>query len=234
MTTALLAKEDGTIFSNDLTRTFCDRLNQLIDRRPDVIRTGRGKVVDFASKFDIHYTTAHRLIHAESLPSATLLLKIADTFDVSESWLLGRGSREIEDMLGEALTRISIFNPREPELSRFIGLPAGVIPSEMDTSTLIYTRTGVDAQDDHVLVKTTAEPIDGRVHLVYDPATKITYLRRISVMLGRDELLCFSLGNGQTETLKNADIVFGQTNEAQKLSIVGPVVARVSFGFKGD
>lgn len=230
MTGAVLNDNEDTIASVDLIRVFSDRLNKMIDRRPDIIRRGHGKVVDFAAKFSIHYTTAHRLINAENLPSSQLLVKIADVFDVSESWLLGRGSRDVED---ESLTRINVFNPRQPDPKLYIGLPDGVIPAGIDTSALIYNRVGVDGGD-CVIVKIMAEPVDGSVHLVYDHKSKITYLRRISVMLGRNELLCFNLDNGQTETLKNENIVFGQTQDAQKLSVVGQVVARVSFGFKDD
>lgn len=226
---------DSTVTS-ELAVIFCDRLTQIIDRRPDVIRKGRGRVNDFADKFQIHYTTAHRLLNGESLPAAALLCQIADTFEVTESWLLGRGAHDVDQMVDEAMVKIKIFKPRSPDSNLYATIPSTEIPQGTDSSTLLYTRTDSDGGTEDVVVKMMAEPSDGKVHLVYDPANEKTYLRRITVMPGHEgELLCFSLGTGATERLSLKNLVFGVIDGAEKkLSIVGPIVARVVYKFKGD
>lgn len=236
MTTALPDPDSENSVGAELTVIFCDRLTQIIDRRPDVIRKGRGRVNDFADKFGIHYTTAHRLLHGESLPSAVLLCQIADTFEVTESWLLGRGAHDVDEMVDEAMVKIKIFKPRSPDSNLYATIPSTELPQGMDSSTLLYTRTVSDAGPEDVVVKMMAEPSDGQVHLIYDPANEKTYLRRLNVMPGHEgELLCFSLGTGATERLSTKNIVFGAIDGTdKKLSIVGPIVARVVYKFKGD
>lgn len=215
--------------------TFCDRLTQIIDRRPDVVRKGRGRVNDFAAKFNIHYTTAHRLLEGKSLPSATLLCAIADKFEISESWLLGRGEPDVDVLLDKSSAKIQIFKPRSSEGKLFATIPISELPAGFDSSKLIYTRTVTErGREEDVIVKLMAEPSEGKVHLIYNPVDDSTYLRRINVLASKGDLLCFSVDTGATETLKAKDVVFGSLNVAKKLSVVGPVVARIRFGFKGD
>lgn len=226
---------EENLVSKELTVIFCDRLNQIIDRRPDIIRIGRGRTNDFAAKFDIHYTTAHRLLHGLSLPAATLLCNIAETFGVTESWLLGRGAPDVDEMLDESFMKVHIFKPRSSEDNLFILFPSSELPSGVDTAKLIYTRVATEKGDQEgVLVQQVAEAQEGKVHLIYNPEFDNTYLRRINVIPTRGELLCFSLDSGTMETMKMSDVVFGQGKGAKKTSIMGPVIARVKFGFKGD
>ncbi len=226
---------EAILVSKELTVIFCDRLNQIIDRRPDIIRIGRGRTNDFAAKFDIHYTTAHRLLHGLSLPAATLLCNIAETFGVTESWLLGRGAPDVDEMLDESFVKLHIFKPRSSENNLFILFPTSELPAGFDSAALLYTRTATEkGEEEDVLVQQVAEPQEGKVHLIYNPEIENTYMRRINVIPTRGELLCFSLETGIMETMKMSDVVFGQTKGATKMSIVGPVIARVKLGFKGD
>ncbi|ABD71957.1 hypothetical protein Rfer_4270 (plasmid) [Rhodoferax ferrireducens T118] len=228
-------KSEENLVSKELTVIFCDRLNQIIDRRPEIIRVGRGRTNDFAAKFVIHYTTAHRLLHGLSLPSATLLCNIAETFGVTESWLLGRGAPDVDEMLDDSFVKLHIFKPRSPENNLFILFPASELPPGTDSATLLYTRTVTEkGEDEGVVVQQVAAPQEGKVHLIYNPEFDNTYLRRINVIHTRGELLCFSLETGTMETMKMSDVVFGQSKGATKTSIIGPVIARVKTGFKGD
>lgn len=219
----------------ELAVIFCDRLTQIIDRRPDVIRAGRGRTNDFAVKFDIHYTTAHRLLHEESLPPAALLCKIADTFDVTESWLLGRGETDVDKLIDESSVKIHIFTPRTSSPPQYATIPSSELPALFDSSKLIFNRTTTEyGEEVSVVVKLTAEAHEGKVHLLYDPINARTYLRRINIIHSRGELLCVSTKNGVTETLKIDSLDFGQLENATKTCVLGPVVAHIAYSFKGD
>jgi hypothetical protein len=219
----------------ELAVVFCDRLTQIIDRRPDVIRAGRGRTNDFAVKFDIHYTTAHRLLHEESLPPAALLCKIADTFDVTESWLLGRGESDVDTLVSDSAVKIHIFSPRSSSPPQFASMPASELPAGFDSARLIFNRTTTEfGSEVSVVVKLTAEAHEGKVHLLYDPVNARTYLRRINIIHSRNELLCVSTKNGTTETLKIEDLHFGDIESTTKTSVLGPVVAHIAYSFKGD
>lgn len=218
-----------------LTGIFSDRLNQIINLRPGGIRPGRSRTNDFAAKFNIHYNTAHRLLHGKILPSVALLCSIAEAFDVSESWLLGRGARNVEDMRGESLVKIPIFKPRSAGSAAFATIPAGELPRDFDSTKLLYARTRTERGDvEDVIVRLMDEPQEGKVHLIYDPKIEDTYLRRINVIRARRELLCFTLETAAMETLRISDIVVGKESDTNQLSILGPVVARIKFAFKGD
>lgn len=226
---------DGSPVSTELTGIFSDRLNQIIDLRPGDIRPGRSRTNDFAAKFNIHYNTAHRLLHGKILPSVELLYSIAGAFDVSESWLLGRGARNVKDMRGESLVKIPIFRPRSSRSAPFATIPADELPRDFDSTKLLYSRTRTERGDvEDVIVRLMDEPQEGKVHLIYDPKIDDTYLRRINVIAARGELLCFTLETAAMETVKISDVVVGGKGGTNMLSILGPVVARIKFGFKGD
>ncbi len=63
---------------------FLERLSELIDVKCD------GKQTVFAEKTGISQSTISCYFTRGSLPSATQLIKIADVFDVSVDYLLGR------------------------------------------------------------------------------------------------------------------------------------------------
>lgn len=225
-------KPDG-----DLVRitVFCDRLNQICDRRPSVIRSGRGRVGDIAAKFGIHYTSAYRLLNALGLPNCELLWKMADEFDVSESWLLGRGPSNVDDLLDKSPVQIHVFNPRSSEVGNFATVPAGLLPVGFDSSKLIYSRVITETgHDEDVLVRLTAEPQEGKVHLFFDPSNDHTHLRRVNIDFAKRQLMCSTTETAQISMIPQDSVVYGQTQDAKKLSILGPVVARVVYGFKGD
>jgi transcriptional regulator with XRE-family HTH domain len=227
--------EQDSIDNKVLLVVFCDRLNQIIDRRIDVIRSGRGRINDFKDKLGIHYTTAHRLLSGDALPNVALLHKIAKIFDVTEHWLLGGGASDIDAQVEMSGVKIHLFRPRSPDSEQTITVPVELFPEGFDSAQLVWNSTVSGVGDpQEVVVKKTAEPAEGRVHLLYDPVTERTFLRRINVVPSTAELLCFSLETGAVERIKTTEVVFGQTTKAEKLSIVGPVVARVTFGFKGD
>ena len=214
---------------------FSDRLTQIVDRRPDIIKTGKGRISDFALKFDIHYTTAYRLFCAKGLPNAALLVDIANTFDVSESWLLGREAADIDDYLAESRLKIAIFSPRSNDPDLFLSLPTSEIPAGLDSSQLLFAKGLADlGPQTRVLVKVAAEPHDGRVHLIYDPKNHTTFLRRVTVLPASRQLAMCGMHNPTQDIVALTKVVFGKTNDAKKLSVVGPVLARLIFGFKGD
>lgn len=235
MSTKTVDPDEGSSNARELAVLFCDRLTQIIDRRPDVIRKGRGRINDFAAAFDIHYTTAYRLLNSESLPSCALLCSIADKFQVTESWLLGRGHDDVDVMLDESPVKIHILKPRSTESDLYATIPPSELPPGFDSSKLVYTRVfSENGEEEDVIVKMTAEPHEGKVHLIFDPQIDNTYLRRINVLPSRGELLCCTLDTGAMVTLKAADVVFGGKDGGKKLRIVGPVMARIRFGFRGD
>jgi transcriptional regulator with XRE-family HTH domain len=228
-----------------LIAVFTDRLTQIIDRRQDVIRSGRGRTNDFAVKFGMHYTTANRLLKGESLPPADVLCQIAEAFDVTESWLLGRNSYDVDELLDNGSTRIHIFNPRSESSDKFLTIPTTELPMGFDSSKLVFNKTTTELGEDvSVIVKLTAEVQEGRVHLLYDPKNAKTYLRRINIVPSQGALFCFGTDTGLSETLKIENVEFGNLSKrddqsideskSYKVVILGPVVARIAFGFKGD
>lgn len=239
------AAPGATVGTATRTAIFCDRLTQIIDRRHDVIRSGRGRTNDFASKFGMHYTTAHRLLNGESLPPAEVLCQLADAFDVTESWLLGRGANDVDDLLDNSATKIHIFNPRSDATDQFATIPTSELPAGFDSSKLIFNKTTTELGEDvSVIVKLTAEAQEGRVHLLFDPENSKTYLRRINVVPSRSELWCMGTDTGLSETLKIENVEFGNLQKRDpkdksqrgsgRVVILGPVIARIAFGFKGD
>lgn len=235
METVTLESAEGNTAAKARTATFCDRLNHIIKMRPDVVRPGRSRTNDFASKFNIHYATANKLLNGKIDPSLALAWSIADAFDVSLNWLCGEGSRDVNEMRNESLVKILIFKTRSSEEQAFALVPAGELPRGFDSTNLVYAQTRTEKGDiENVIFKLITVPQEGKVHLIFDPKTKDTYLRRINVMPDRDELLCFTLETGAIETVKFSKAVFGQMSDAEKLCILGPVVARIKFGFKGD
>ncbi len=231
---SLEAGDESTV-SSDLMAIFSERLNQAIDLHPEIIRPGRRRTNDFAAKFDIHYNTALRLLHGKILPSVVVLRSIADALDVTESWLLGRAVTNLKAMHDEPVVSIPIFKPRSSGNATCATIPAGELPPDFDATKLLYTRTRTERGDvEDVIVRLMDEPQEGRVHLIYDPKIEETYLRRINVIPARGELLCFTLETAAMETMRISDVVVGQKSETNKLSILGPVVARIKFAFKGD
>lgn len=214
-----------------LRAIFADRLTQIIDRRVDVIRKGRGRIGDFADKFQIHYTTAFRLMNGTSLPGAVLLCQIADAFDVTESWLLGRGVADIDKMIDEGFIKIHLFSPRGNDASdTCLTVPASIVPSGLDSAKLLYVKVAANdgLQDDAVIIKVTPEAQDGKIHLIYDPADDTTVLRQISVHQAKGKISAICLKDGSPTVYDIKDLVFGETKDASKLSIVGPVALRIS------
>ena len=228
------AHEDASVF-DALAAIVCGRLNQIVDRRPDVVQAGRSRVTAFAAKIGVHYNTANRLLKGDILPSAVHLCRIAKEFEVSESWLLGRGSLTAYDAHEESLVKIHMFNPNAPEIDQFATVPVGLLPRGLNAARLLFARTRTaKGTFENVIVKLMADPQEDEVHLVYDPATGDTSLRRINVISTRNELLCLTLETGLMKTLKFSDVVLGEPCSTSKPSILGPVVARIKFGFGSD
>ena len=124
--------------STALKVIFSDRLTQILDRRPDVIRQGQGRVMDLAAKFDIQYTTAYRLIGGKALPNCALLCKLAEAFDTTESWLLGRGPADVDEMIASEGLRIEVFAPQSGAPKWYIGLHESILPAGLDTAKLMF------------------------------------------------------------------------------------------------
>lgn len=227
---------DVTVFEA-LTTVVCERLNMIIDKRTDVIQPGKSRIPAFALVVDVHYNTANRLLKGEILPSAVHLCRIAKEFGVTESWLLGRG--EIDDYNGNdsPFYKVQIFDPNVTQNEHFITIPIGQLPLGLSSDKLVFTQTQTEmGETENVVVKLSNNAHDGKVHLIYDStiAARKTYMRRINVIEGRDELVCFTLETGQVEIHKFKDVVFGLMNGTDKLSIMGPVLARIQLTFKGD
>lgn len=230
----LKAHADDSAF-DALTAVVCKRLNHIVDRRPDVVQAGRSRVTDFAAKVGVHYNTANRLLRGEILPSAVHLCRIAKEFEVSESWLLGRGSLTAYDAQDESLVKIHVFNPHGSGIDQFATVPAGLLPRELNAAQLLFARTrSAKGNLENVIVKLMAHAHEDEVHLVYDPTTGDTSLRRINIISTRNELLCLTLETGLMKTLKISDVVLGEPCSTSKPCILGPVVARIKFGFGSD
>lgn len=221
--------------TQELMNIFSDRLTRILDQRPDVVMPGRSRTNDFAAKFNIHYATAHRLLNAKSLPSVDLLCSIAQTLGVTESWLLGRGDDRLVNPPTGSVVQIEVYNPTALNEAAFITIPSEVLPPNFDTRDLLVARARTELGDwEYVIARLNNAPQEGRVHLLYDPANGITYLRRINLIQNRGELLCATLETAAMETVKLSDVVIGDKHATSTLSILGPVVARLKFGFKGD
>lgn len=227
------SEEPANEIEGQLRAIFADRLTQVIDRRVDVIRKGRGRINDFADKFKIHYTTAFRLMNGITLPGCVLLCEIAEAFDVTESWLLGRGVDDIDRMIESEYIKIHLFAPRTNEANeQCLTVPVSVVPAGTDSSKLIYVKVAsVDGlRDDAVVIKVTPEAQDGKVHLLYDPADDTTFLRQITVHNAKGKISAISLKDGSPAVYDMKDLVFGETKNVGYLSIIGPIVARIACG----
>jgi transcriptional regulator with XRE-family HTH domain len=217
---------------NPLLIVFADRLNQVIDRRPDVCRKGRGRVGDFAERFGLHYTTAHRLLNGASLPTAQLLLEIGKAFDVSLDWLMGIGREDVDQQLEDQPLSIEVFDPRSNRVD-VIWLPLNLLPVGLDSSKLLaaVVTTGLmgGSYKELALVRVMPEIADGAVHLVYDPAKDRNVLLRLYLNLSQNKITAMANPSGMVETIDADSVVFGQTHGAKSLSIVGPVIGSLSF-----
>ncbi len=215
-----------------LLLVFADRLNQVIDRRPDVCRKGRGRVGDFAERFNLHYTTAHRLLNAASFPTAQLLLEIGKAFDVSLDWLMGVGREDIDQLLEDQPLRVEVFDPRSNRADS-IFLPQSLLPAGLDSAKLVaaVVTSGLmgGSYKDLALVRVMSEVVDGEIHLVYDPKRDRNLLVRLNLGLTQAKITASSEPAGMVEILDANEVVFGQTRGAPALSIVGPVIGSLSF-----
>jgi hypothetical protein len=215
-----------------LLATFAERLNRVMDHRPDLCRKGRGRVGDFAERFHLHYTTAHRVLHATTFPTPELLLDIRRTFDVSLDWLLGMGGDEpVTNDAGTPL-RVDVFDPRadRPEA---LWLQPSLLPASLSGTTLVaavinaHPMKGPDR--DLALVPVMEQIVDGAVHVIYDPARGRNVLMRLNMSLSHTRVTAVSVHSGETEHLDTQQLQFGQTHGALLPSVIGPVVATLAF-----
>ena len=212
--------------------TFAERLNRVIDHRPDLCRKGRGRVGDFAEHFHLHYTTAHRVLHAIAFPTPDLLVEIRRTFDVSLDWLMGVGGDEPGASDAQAPVRVDVFDPRsdQPEA---IWLPHGLLPRSLVGTGLVaavingHPMTGPDR--DLALAPVMEQIVDGAVHVIYDPARGRNLLMRLGMSLSHTRVTATSVHSGETEQLDTRQLQFGQTHGALLPSVIGPVVATLTF-----
>jgi hypothetical protein len=215
-----------------LLATFAERLNRVIDHRPDVCRKGRGRVGDFAERFNLHYTTAHRVLHATTFPTPELLLAIRSTFDVSLDWLMGVGGDQPGTNDAQTPLRVDVFDPlvERPEA---LWLPPGLLPTSLAGQTLVaavingHPMNGPDR--DLALVPVMEQIVDGAVHVIYDPARGRNVLMRLSMSLSHTRVTAISVHSGETEHLDTQQLQFGQTHGALLPSVIGPVVATLTF-----
>ena len=208
-----------------LQLVFTDRLNQILDKKPGVIRSGRGRLNDFCMLFKVHYTTTHRIFHGQTLPNPLLLRDIADKFEVSIDWLLGRGESDVDAELSTSFVKIKWFDPRSNIANVDIELPIHLFTNDAVSSNLLVTETTtIDRSKQNIIVKITREPEDSSVHLIYDPLNDITYLSRIFIVPMSDSLFFANTITGSMEKIKKSSLVFGAPTTEMKLHVVGPVI----------
>lgn len=216
-----------------LLALFSDRLNQLLDKYPDQYRTGRGRVVDFAARFNLNLTTARRLLSAEGLPPLEVAKNFADAFGSTVDWLIGGGQHDIDDVVDDGTTRIEVFAPR----GNFFGnitVPTWLLPSGIDSSRIVATVNCSDAgtpnqKEEIHLVRIAAEMQDGVPHMFYDPQTDSIFSRTLQFSPDRKQIMTMEKETGLVATIARKDVVFGELRGAKKLCIIGPVIGRISF-----
>lgn len=218
-----------------LTVLFTDRLTQALDRRSDVIRAGRGRVGDFARYFDIHYTTAQRLLAGESLPPVALLAKITAALQVPSTWLLGEDDNyDIDQTLEKSIVKVWRYSPADAShLQVHIDVPIPELPQGFDSSRLVYARAvGKNSVTHTIIAKVLLEPVNDVIHLVYYPKSNYVCLRRVQVMPSLGKVYIHPGDGGDSEVFKMDKLAFGEVSAdtGGKVCIVGPVVASLHFG----
>lgn len=220
---------------SQLVKIFGERLNVIVDRHPDKVTPGRPRVNAFAKLFEIHYSTADRLLACEGLPSVTLLARIAQTFNTTESWLLGRNTEDQSTSSPYPSVQIRNFSELPEGLVPFGMIAQEIFPPGFDSSNLLFTRVREEGEsDEDVIVKVSTKPENGKVHLFHDPVTARRFLRRVTFLPEKKEYLCGTLKTGNITIVKFENVLLGEPESDSKLCIVGPVVARIKYFFKGD
>ena len=214
--------------SKALTMVFCDRLNQAIDRRPDVIRKGRGRTNDFKDRFGLHYTTAHRLLEGQVLPTAPQLQKFANFFGLPIGWFLGEGEPDVDAEISRSNLKIEIFDPHSSKL-KYLTAPVEDFMTGFDTGRLIMHRLPGHRGDEVVFVRVQHRMTDGAVHLIHAHEDDTTLLRRLSFGRGpSDTIMAVSHRTGHASKYLPSECNFGErTDPDKKFTIIGPVVAMI-------
>lgn len=224
-----------TEYEQRLSTVFTDRLMQTLDRRTDVIKSGRGQVGDFARYFNVHYTTAQRLLSGNSLPSVVLLTKISKALQVSINWLVGEDDDyDIDQKLEKSVARISRYSPRDAAHMQVHALvPISELPQGLDSAQLVYAKAmGRNSLTETIIAKVLLEPVNDVIHLVYYPKTHNVCLRRVQVMPSINTVYLHTADGSDSEKFKFEKLAFGNTSTETdgKVCVVGPVVASLNLG----
>lgn len=212
--------------TNALMAMFCDRLNQAIDRRPDVIRTGRGRTNDFKDRFGLHYTTAHRLLEGEALPNFELLSDMSRFFDLPVGWFYGEGAADIDVQIDQSSLGMELFAPRSNK-SKSAQLPLELFPAGFDSGRLMICRVAGATGQEVLIVRVSSEARDGEEHVIYFPENDSLEVRRLSLRKGpSDAITAVSPRTGDAYALHPSECQFGEPSK-QKITVIGPVVAKL-------
>lgn len=208
--------------STDLQAVFLDRLNQALNEHTATFPPGRGRVVAFARCFDIHYTTAQRILEKGVLPGTRTLIEIAHALGVTCDWLLGASA-------GYAP------RPNTVEVMRYAPLEAGHMASHFTLPTddpafagnegrqLVFaSATGRFHRQRKVIAVLDGSCADEQVCLIYFPGSCRMELRRVQ-MAGPNVFL--HTGDGRdSERFVATDLDFGLTHTGGNPCVVGPVL----------
>lgn len=224
-----------SLVEKQISTVFTDRLTQILDRRDGVIRGGRGRVGDFARFFDVHYTTAQRLLAGTSLPSVVLLTQIAKALQVPAGWLIGDDDEyDVDQKLEKSVIKICRYSPRDAgHMAVHVPVPMAELPAGFDSSQLVYAKAiGRNGIAHTVVARVLLEPVNDVIHLIYYPKNNFVCLRRVQVMPSVGKVYIHPADGTDSEVFKMDKMAFGDTSaEADgKVCIVGPVVASLNYG----
>lgn len=225
-------REPLSVDGDALLKQVSGRLRQLLDKHSDTFGSGRGQTTAFARALNTSHGTAVRFLSGQSLPPALVLIALSRMLGVSVDWLLGISDTGMESALTSTQRYVDFFDPTSPSSDGGkITVAGSIMPAGLDTASLVVCRMlGATTRHEDVIVRRQSNPVDGRLHAVFQPASGGLYLRKVVASPSTGDFLLLDPNSGETERLAPETYETATLDRAgNKLSIVGPVVARIAY-----
>lgn len=215
-----------------LRAVMCNRINEAISRNPGLFRPGRGRLSDFATRYGMMRTVAHRLLTGQADASPRLLIALAKDTNLPTDFFYGlTEGGDVESVIEsqETLT-IPVFHAPGHTVTVHPQMLSVRNPEHLQ---VVYvgqlTNNSFAVPGDYLFVEHEEQITSGAVYAGLAFGQDQPTLLSVTRHLTQDQFIC--KGTDQHEfTLKSKDLVFHEEDlAAGKLFLVGKVVGKINL-----